>query len=147
MNIRKNKTGKRAELLGWAIFLLPLMVHFIDLGYKRSLEARYKRQIAASFSETQGEVVAYEEGFYAEGDGRSSTIQYSYKVEGNRYSRKVDTALIFPGCKDVTWIACAQKRFWVIYSTEDPRKSLINFKVQIQDVKHPKFPETLDDFI
>ncbi|SHG48670.1 Protein of unknown function [Chryseolinea serpens] len=146
MNIQKNKSEQGEGLLGCAIAPILLVV-LAYIGYQRSLDARYKRQIAASFSETPGEIVAYWEESSSESGSRSPSIQYSYRVEGNRYSRTVRTSIHFPDCEDVTSIACAQKRFWVIYSTEDPRKSLINLEIQIQDIEHPKFPETLDDFI
>lgn len=52
----------------------------------------------------------------------------------------------FNACDDSIGKECSKKRFWVIFATNDPSKSLINFEVDINEIEDPAFPNNLDDF-
>lgn len=84
-------------------------------------------------------------GYKEVGSDRNAYVEYSYTVNGVKYSRRTGSTWRFPECYKNVY-GCRDKRFWVIYSKEDHSKSLINLEIEIQNIPNPKFPETLKDF-
>ena len=117
---------------------------FIYLGYLHIQNKQYRRQVKDSPAYTEGALVTYGESSSVEG-ARYADIEYSYTVEGKRYSRKVDIPLELFRCE--TLASCAKKRFWVVYSTRDPQKSLINLQLEVRNTELPEPSSITDDFI
>ena len=124
-----------------------ITVVFLVIQGTRS-KNKYIREVKNDYAVTKGWILDYEETLNSDLGSRTS-ITYTYEVGGKRYLRNIDAAKRFSECYNGETIgnACERKRFWVIYSKEDPSKSLINLQIDIQNTANPVFPETVDEFI
>src|SRR6476620_47745 len=77
---------------GCGATIVLLLAIFIYLGYRHIKDTQYRGQVTYSPAYTEGEIVAYRESTSVEG-ATSADIEYSYTVEGKRYSRKVDISV------------------------------------------------------
>jgi hypothetical protein len=126
------------------VLFLVMAVSFIV--YQNIKSANDAASIKQGYVKDQAWIVSYSR--YGPSDaGSGVTIRYGYSVDSILFTREVSVStIVFPECEDSLTIACAAKRFWVIYSKDDPDKSLINLKIQTQSYRNPPFPESLDDF-
>ncbi len=83
--------------------------------------------------------------YYEQADGGRSKLNYYYYVNNKKYSRTIQCGNKFSYCKSQL-LECKSKRFWVIYSTNKPNRSLIDLTHEIQGIENPPFPKTLDNF-
>lgn len=144
MQDSKDEIDNEESGLGCGATIVLLLALFIYLGYLHIKDTQYRGQVTYSPAYTEGEIVAYNESTSAEG-ATSADIEYAYTVEGKRYSRKVDISVRFFRCESLD--SCSKKRFWVVYSTRDPQKSMINFQLEVQHAKQPEPFSNTDDFI
>jgi len=144
MQDSKDEIDNEESGLGCGASILCLLVFCIFFGYLHIKDTQYRGQVTYSPAYTEGEIVAYSESSSVEG-AKSADIEYRYTVEGKRYSRKVDISLRLFRCESLD--SCSQKRFWVVYSTRDPQKSLINLQLEIQNAEQPEPSSITDDFI
>ncbi len=80
------------------------------------------------------------------GIGPNRYLTYSYTVNGKLYTREIDGPNgDFSECKDDISL-CKNKRFLVIYSPGNPKRSLIDLTREIQNIKNPELPEKLTMF-
>lgn len=97
-------------------------------------------KIKDNYKITQGRIVKY----YPRGTEVQRRIVYSYFCENKEYSRRINVDYKFEICQDFE--KCQDKRYWVIFSPDNPKNSLINLEIEVQGIENPKFPESLDDF-
>ena len=144
-----NATTKRImdRLITVLVGAVCITVVFLVIQGTRS-KNKYIREVKNDYSVTKGWILDYEETLNSDLGSRTS-ITYTYELEGKRYTREIYAAKQFSECYNGETIgnACERKRFWVIYSKEDPSKSLINLQIDIQNIANPVFPETTDEFI
>lgn len=131
-----------SEWIFWTV-IGSLLVLIISLNIYQSETAR---GIKEEYDITQGKMIKYVDSERSV-EGKKRVITYSYNVGPKTHFRKIPTDIKFPECSGGLDHECARKRFWVIYSKKDPGKSLINLKIELQEKRKPKFPETLDDFV
>lgn len=128
------------------IFFIVFGAAAIFVLYQFFYRSQSKIDVKQDFNKTEGWIVKYFNGDSSDaGNGR--TITYAYKVGSRIYSRYVFTIERFNECEDTIGKECAEKRFWVIYSKKNPNKSLINLHLEIQGLKSPDFPTSIEDFI
>lgn len=84
------------------------------------------------------------EKYYSKSVDLPRKITYTFKVKSTKYSRDIIVNYKFDICENFN--NCKDKRYWVIYSPENPENSLINLEVEIQGIENPEFPKNLDDF-
>ena len=125
----------RNELYFIIFFFLILFIALFN-HFKTKEE---KSDILDNYKSTKGYFIDYDKV----GDTGTPYITYSYKVDNKVYKRQVYGTRKLEYCykKD-----CSEKMFWVIYSPQNPKKSLINLQMEIQGMKDPPFPETLKNF-
>ena len=132
MKISQLSSSDRVAIIFFvAMLLLGFFLHFKDISNKNIVLANYHITVGS-----------FEEYNESGGDG-NPYIVYSYTANGKVYKRLVSPKIKFQKClyKD-----CTNKRFWVIYSSNDPSLSLIDLTTEIQGIANPKFPKTLDNF-
>lgn len=71
-------------------------------------------------------------------------LEYSYFVRDMKYTRTINSRA-FKECVN-NFEICEPKRFWVAYSRNHYSKSLINLSYEIQNIKKPDIPTSLDNF-
>jgi hypothetical protein len=140
-----DESNKNPKLQRSAILLLVLVFALVVIG--TIVKTRYRRDVKSDHHITYGWIVEYIDSERSSVEGKKRTIIYAYKAGAATFRRKVDTTLKFSECENVKDEECARKRFWVIYSKTDAGKSLINLKIELQEIDNPKFPDTLDGFI
>jgi hypothetical protein len=130
-----------AKIVAVAVSLL-LAAFIIGFGYFQKSSNR--EAVEKGFDKTQGWIEEYHDRRNSDAGGIA--ITYGYKVGDHLFRREITGSAALSDCDGPMNDVCSHKRFWVIYSKEDPRKSLINLEMEIQDVSHPQFPETIEDF-
>lgn len=89
-----------------------------------------------------GKIISYR----SVGTMNNKHLTYNFHVNGASYSTKSSVPdQLFSRC-EFDFSICSSKRFWVAYQKDDPSNSLINFYLEVQDIRNPKLPETLQDF-
>ncbi|MBN1462046.1 MAG: hypothetical protein JW922_00010 [Paludibacteraceae bacterium] len=123
------------SIISFAIITLIVIVvfNYIRINNIKDLKRNYKV------------TVGYFYKYYEVADSGRPVVRYFYYVKGVRYYREVYTNNNYKYCRSISF-DCSNIRFWVLYSPEDPRKSLINLKMEIQGMEDPPFPKNLDDF-
>lgn len=90
--------------------------------------------------------IGYINEYYEVGIESTRYVEYFFNVEEGLYNRTVQYSGDIDKCCIMPRKLCCNSQYWVIYFPDDPRKSLIDFTHEIQDIKNPQFPETLDNF-
>ena len=72
-------------------------------------------------------------------------IECYYIVKGIKYTRSIKSHYYYNRCQH-TPQNCVGIRFWAIYLKDEPRNCIIDLSNEIQDIKEPKFPATLNNF-
>jgi len=124
-------------VLGIVSFTLVILLILILLN-KKAKES--KNEIKNNYNVTVGYFLSY----YELADSGTPIVEYYYFVNNKKYKGSVYTTTKYKDCKNS--IRCEGKRFWVIYSPENPKKSLVDLSQEIQGMKDPPFPKTLDSF-
>ncbi len=96
--------------------------------------------IKNNYKITQGRITKY----YPRGTEVQRRIIYFYFVADKEYNRRINVNSKFEICKDFD--KCKDRRYWVIYSPDNPKNSLINLDIEIQGIDNPEFPESLEGF-
>jgi hypothetical protein len=125
-------------------YVIIVVLCILGVWYLWSEQTKYranKKLIFEEYNTTKGWILDYD----IIGDIRTKYLTYGYKVDSVYYERRVVCAQNYNECVEYTWL-CDHIRFWVIYSTKDPSKSLIDLTLEIQDLKNPEFPEKLNNF-
>lgn len=127
--------GDKKAMIATLLFVLIFSGYWL-LGYFDRID------VLRDYSKTKGWIYNY----FTIGVEKSRGLEYEYYVNGSRYTRKITPSTNkFDFCEeDID--KCAHKEFWVIFSPENPHKSLIYLKMEIQGKENPPFPKTLDDF-
>lgn len=98
------------------------------------------KDVKDNYAFTEGKIVRY----FHIGAAAVMYVEYSYSVTGITYSRTL-LDRHYPECERNLSL-CEGKRFWVAYSKVNNDKSLINLNVEIQNIKDPMPPESLEGF-
>ncbi len=124
--------------LNLIVFLVLAIMFFIY----RQISNKSNQTIKDNYEVTSGRIFNY----FVVGAEAAKYLEYEYFVEEQRYTRKMNVNIPkFYKCnEDIAY--CQGKLFWVIYSPNKPKRSLIDFTNEIQGVENPPFPETLEDF-
>jgi len=117
-----------------AVFMILFVAHWLN-------NLKEKKEVLHKNKTTVGWLTEYNDGGT---DFSAKSVIYSYKVLGDTFLREVNVTVRFKICEDFD--KCRDKRYWVIYSPDNPENSLINLDVEIQGIENPEFPEILDDF-
>lgn len=116
------------------VFIITLIIVF-------TVRKNTREMILYDYEVSMGKIVNY----MIYGIDRNHRLTFEYIVDGVKYSRKISPKRHFSSCyKDIRY--CSDKLFWIIYSPDNPKKSLINLKIEIQGMEDPPFPKNLDDF-
>jgi hypothetical protein len=122
-------------------FLLYLVI-FGFASYKIVEYYSDKAIVKNNYKLTIGKIVEYDEI----GIEPKSFLTYSYTANGKLYKREICCPnKVYDGCAENIAL-CDKKRFVVLYSKSHPEKSLIDLTLEIQEVKNPKFPNSLSKF-
>jgi len=132
------KTPFKEKLTGteFIFIIISLIVIAISALYKKQIAEQIKNDYKVSV----GYIVKYRPGVNVQ-----SNIDYCYVADDSvSYYRTIDVDYKFKICQDFE--KCKDKRYWVIYSSSNPKNSLINLNIEIQGIENPEFPKNLNDF-
>ena len=97
-------------------------------------------QIKNDYQVSIGHIVKYYSGVNVQ-----NRLKYCYVADDSvSYYRTIYVDYKFEICQDFE--KCKDKRYWVIYSSSNPKNSLINLNLEIQGIENPEFPKNLSDF-
>lgn len=117
------------------IIILLIVMDITSLYSKQNAE-----QIKNDYQVSVGYIVKY----YPKMNMRAR-IEYCYVADDSvSYYRTISVNYKFEICQDFE--KCKDKRYWVIYSSSNPKNSLINLNLEIQGIENPEFPKNLNDF-
>ncbi len=135
------KTPFKEKLTGTEFILVIIsliILTIITLCRKQNAE-----QIKNDYQVSIGHIVKY---YPSDPSGRG-TIEYCYVADDSvSYYRTIFAKSKFEKENCHNFEKCKDKRYWVIYSTSNPKNSLINLYLEIQGIENPEFPKKLDDF-
>jgi hypothetical protein len=132
-----NKVINNRKVHELVLLIILLIVIVLTSLYKK----RNKEQLKSDYKVSVGSIVK----FYPRGSDVPRRINYCYiAMDSTYYYRTIDVSYKFEIC--LNFENCRDKRYWVIYSPDNPENSLINLEIEIQGIKNPEFPEDLDDF-
>lgn len=134
LKVKVIKTNRRIYEIVFIVILLFLML-LTTISKNKNNAA-----IKDNYDVTQGKITS----FYPRGTEVKNRIEYSYKVNNKEFYRYINVGYKLEICRDLK--KCQNKRYWVIYSPDNPANSLINLEIEIQEIENPEFPENLDDF-
>lgn len=101
-----------------------------------------KQIVINDYDQTLGWIIDYNEF----GIGPNTYLTYEFIVGNYKYSREINGPYIkFPECEDDIKL-CKDKRFLVIYSKKNPKKSLINLTREFKKGDIPSMPSELKNF-
>jgi hypothetical protein len=138
-NDKKNSKSGRNQLIIAAIVLFLIM-----WGVSLYRETRSK-PIKENYGVTVGKIVHYYTSDKSV-EGKGIKLRYSYIVEGKVFTRYLSTHFSINGCGANIDEVCSKKRFWVLYSKNNPEESLVNLKVEVDTAVTHDFREPLNDF-
>lgn len=136
-----NKNEKKVTVV-----FVVCVVTIVIIGALVKISERYA--IKKDYRKSIGYIIKYFDSKMSD-LSKGRTITYAYKVNGRSYTRKTSTSVKFPECDNRDGLIegdCGSKRFWVIYSVDDPSSSLINLKIEFNKDSIPAFPSSLEDF-
>ena len=128
------KQKKILQVVFIVVFMILFGAHWVN-------NLKKKKEVLQNNKITIGWLIEYDDGG---SDFSAKSIKYSYNVLRDTFTREVNVTVKFEICQDFE--KCRDKRYWVIYSPDNPENSLINLETEIQGIENPKFPESLDDF-
>lgn len=130
---RETRNSKYTEFI--LIIILLIVMSITTLYRKQNAE-----QIKNDYQVSIGHLVKYYPHV-----NMQARIEYCYVADDSvSYYRTIDVDYKFKICQDFE--KCKDKRYWVIYSSSNPKNSLINLNLEIQGIENPEFPKKLDDF-
>lgn len=100
-----------------------------------------KDRILKNHIATEGQIIYYTVG----GVDYNKILKYRYFVNEVEYFRTISPSIDLIQCEDSINI-CSKKRFRVIYSPDNPAKSLIDLTIEIQNNAYPISPSTFQNF-
>ena len=121
------------------ILLAVLIIFFTAIHVKRIVQAN---SIKKNYKVTKGKLL----NFYNVGIENNTYARYFYIVGGKRFERKLNTGAELPMCCKKPTQKCCDNKYWVIYSLDNPEKSLIDFTREIQGVDSQEFLGSLENF-
>jgi hypothetical protein len=137
--------SKLVDLAGIVVLLLVVLIFYTVGKLFDHEKEKYKKNILlGDYAITKGFIhdvgkIEFSGPYY---------IEYRYHVNNKEYIRSgasKHASKYYPRCirspKE-----CRTTQFWVIYLKDDPRKSLADFSLEIQDIENPQFLENLDKF-
>ncbi len=122
--------------LQWIVVVVSIILILI-FGHRYYQK---KSKILRDYEFTTGKIIEY----YRVGTS-SHKLVYLYEVDGEKYSRRIDSWVWFKNCENDLSL-CSNKVFWVIYSEEDPTLSLIDLEHQIQNLENVNQPKSIESF-
>ena len=130
---RKIRNSKYTEFI---LIIITLIVAAITTLYRKQNAEQIKNDYQVSI----GHLVKYYPSVNMQAE-----IEYCYVADDSvSYCRTIPVNYRFEICQDFE--KCKDKRYWVIYSSSNPKNSLINLNLEIQGIENPEFPQNLDDF-
>ena len=130
------RNSKYIEFILVIISLIILTI--ITLCRKQNAE-----QIKNDYQVSIGHIVKY----HPTDPSDQGSIKYCYVADDSvLYYRTIYVTYKFENENCHNFEKCKDKQYWVIYSTSNPKNSLINLNLEIQGIENPEFPQKLDDF-
>jgi hypothetical protein len=135
----------KKNYIGKGIFILTMVASLAYIINGALTRTNNEKMVLEGYEKTAGWIKKYFDRHGSDaGSGR--TITYAYEVNGEIYSREIYTQIKYDDCDGEMQTNCLSRRFWVIYSKKDNSKSLISFKIDIQGLSNPRFPNSIKDF-
>lgn len=132
---RKIKYARITVYAFFAIIIASIVIYTLN-------EIRIKKMVLNNYKTT----IAYVEDVGVVGIESNVFLTYSYIVNNVKYERTIQAPYEFEDCCEPKTNKCCTAKYWVIYSINKPDKSLINLTIDLQGIKNPIFPESLDYF-
>ena len=134
MRLRKN------EFIGFTLILAVLVVWSI---YSKTQYDNYKKEIFRDYEITTGYLI----GYSIIGDANDRILTYKYFASGKRIKRKLTppTTYDYDYCAS-NFNLCKGTKFHVIFSTNNPKKSLIDLTHEIDSIDSIYVSANLDKF-
>lgn len=129
---------KRNRIIFYSISIIGIIIIIlVNINY-----CLQSSEIIKNYKITTGKISSINEM----GPGGGIHMEYVYYVKSVKYKNSIYVPYEFEDCCRPESNECCSSVFWVIYSPDNPKNSMIDVTIDIQDEVNPTFPESLENF-